>query len=148
MQPALTRGRDSAALPASTARNPNVVRELLASSIPFNRHLKRTSGRKIITRLFLFAIMLTLCAGAVFARMNVAAEDSLPNVRENNLLHTLGAFRDGLYLGRLAAGRGEDPHISLGRWSSPANRELFAAGYRQGYDEAATLQALAVNRQR
>lgn len=101
-----------------------------------------------MTRLFLFAIMVTLCAGVVFARMNVAPEDSFPKVRENNLLQTLGPFRDGFYLGRRAAGRAEDPHISLGRWSSPANRELFAAGYRQGYDEAATVRALAVNRER
>ncbi len=101
-----------------------------------------------MTRLFWFAIMLTLCAGVGFARMNVAQEGSLSKVRDNNLLHTLGPFRDGLYLGRLAAERGEGPHISLGRWSNPANRELFAAGYRQGYDEAATLRALAVNRER
>ncbi len=101
-----------------------------------------------MTRLFLFAIMLTLCGSFGFARMNAAPQDSLPKLRENNLLHTLGPFRDGLYLGRMAAGRGQDPHISLGRWSSPANRELFAAGYRQGYDEAAALHALAVNRER
>ncbi|HYM08877.1 MAG TPA: hypothetical protein VEU11_20160 [Terriglobales bacterium] len=101
-----------------------------------------------MTRLFWFAIMLTLCAGVVFARINVAPKDSFPKVRENNLLHTLGPFRDGLYLGRLAAGRGEDPHISLGRWSNPANRELFVAGYRQGYDEAAAVQPLALNRER
>jgi hypothetical protein len=91
--------------------------------------------------------MVTLGAGAVFAGMTLAAEDSFPRVRENNLLDTLGPLSDGLYLGRLAAGRGEESHISLDRCSSPANRELFAAGYRQGYDESATVLALGVNRE-
>ena len=38
-----------------------------------------------MTKLFWFAIMVTLCAGVVFARMNAAPEDSLPKVRENTL---------------------------------------------------------------
>lgn len=44
-----------------------------------------------------------------------------------------GAFRDGLYLGRLAAQHGVQPHITVGRWSTPHDRDSFAAGYRMGY---------------
>jgi hypothetical protein len=44
-----------------------------------------------------------------------------------------GAFRDGLYLGRLAAQRGVQPHITAGRWSTPQDRASFTAGYQTGY---------------
>jgi hypothetical protein len=38
---------------------------------------------------------------------------------------TNGAFRDGLYLGALAAKRGEEPRIAEGRWSSQPDRASF-----------------------
>ena len=47
-----------------------------------------------------------------------------------------GAFRDGLYLGKLAAASGEQPRLAIGRWSTAQDRLQFAAGYRRGYDEA------------
>jgi hypothetical protein len=46
-----------------------------------------------------------------------------------------GAFRDGLYLGRLAAERGAEPHLAIGRWAFPEDRASFTAGYQQGYSE-------------
>jgi hypothetical protein len=46
-----------------------------------------------------------------------------------------GAFRDGLYLGRLDAGRGRPLHPAVGRWSTEKDRASFAAGYRRGYDD-------------
>lgn len=46
-----------------------------------------------------------------------------------------GAFRDGLYLGRLAAGAGAESHVAIGRWSTLEDRSSFAAGYQQGYSE-------------
>lgn len=98
-----------------------------------------------MTKLCCFAIMVALCVGVVFARMTVAQEDSFPKVRENNLVHTLGPFRDGLYLGRLTAARGEESHISQGRWSNQADRNLFAAGYKQGHDDPVTVQAGVFN---
>ncbi len=49
---------------------------------------------------------------------------------------TSGPFRDGLYLGGLAATSDETPHISSGRWSTSADQEAFAAGYEQGYQGA------------
>jgi hypothetical protein len=44
-----------------------------------------------------------------------------------------GAFRDGMYLGRLAAERGVAPHILTGRWATEADRAAFRAGYERGY---------------
>jgi hypothetical protein len=45
------------------------------------------------------------------------------------------AFRDGLYLGKLAAERGETPQVSLGRWATASDRESFVAGYETAYQE-------------
>lgn len=44
-----------------------------------------------------------------------------------------GAFRDGLFVGRLAASRGQASHPLVGRWSSERDRASFAAGYERGY---------------
>jgi hypothetical protein len=46
---------------------------------------------------------------------------------------TNGAFRDGAYLGKLAADRGEQPHIAFGRWRDILDRKAFVEGYESGY---------------
>jgi hypothetical protein len=46
---------------------------------------------------------------------------------------TDGAFRDGLYLGRLAAEAGAEPRVARSRWGSLQDRALFSAGYQEGY---------------
>ncbi|HEV2964098.1 MAG TPA: hypothetical protein VGP35_09425 [Terriglobales bacterium] len=48
---------------------------------------------------------------------------------------TDGAFRDGLYLGRLAAQSGNQRHVAVGRWANLQDRSSFSAGYQQGYSE-------------
>jgi len=50
-------------------------------------------------------------------------------------LATDGAFRDGFFVGRLTAERGQAPHPPVGRWSSAKDRASFLAGYRRGYGE-------------
>ncbi len=53
-----------------------------------------------------------------------------------------GAFRDGLYLGKLAAERGQELRPAIGRWSTELDRSMFTAGYHRGYDESlAAVQA-------
>jgi hypothetical protein len=96
-------------------------------------------------KLFLFAIALTLWAGVAFM-LPSAARHSFPKLHDNNQAQTRAAFRDGLYLGGLAAQRGEEPHVSEGRWSNQADRTLFTAGYAQGYDEGIAVRAAALNR--
>jgi hypothetical protein len=44
-----------------------------------------------------------------------------------------GAFRDGLYLGKLTADSGQPFRPGIGRWSSEQDRAMFSAGYRRGY---------------
>ena len=49
-----------------------------------------------------------------------------------------GAFRDGLYLGKLAAEGGQPMRIAVGRWSTEQDRSMFTAGYRRGYNDSLT----------
>ncbi|MGH9536779.1 MAG: hypothetical protein ACRD3H_02590 [Terriglobales bacterium] len=94
-------------------------------------------------RLFLFAVGLTLCAGVVFVLRNAVHQNSFREVQDDRPLQS-AAFRDGLYLGVLAAKRGEEPHVAEGRWSNQANRISFTAGYQQGYDGAIAMRAAVV----
>ena len=50
------------------------------------------------------------------------------------------AFRDGLYLGRLAHAAQRRTPAPVGRWSTEKDRALFAAGYRQGFGEETSPQ--------
>jgi hypothetical protein len=61
---------------------------------------------------------------------------------------TDGAFRDGLYLGRLAAEGGSEPHVAIGRWATAEDRSSFAAGYQRGYNELLASRAELDNRVR
>ena len=47
-----------------------------------------------------------------------------------------GAFRDGLYLGKLAAASGQPLSPAVGRWSTDQDRAAFTLGYRRGYGES------------
>ncbi len=95
-------------------------------------------------KLFLVAIVVMLSAG-VFMLRTAAHQDSFRELH-NSALQADGAFRDGLYQGGLGARRGEEPHISEGRWSNQAERASFTAGYQQGYDEAVAVRAAVVDR--
>lgn len=53
---------------------------------------------------------------------------------------TDGAFRDGLYLGKLARAANAENRPPIGRWSNASDRASFARGYRQGYDAAGSPQ--------
>lgn len=48
------------------------------------------------------------------------------------------AFRDGLYLGKLARAENRSTRPPIGRWSTEKDRNSFAAGYRQGFDDVQT----------
>jgi hypothetical protein len=80
----------------------------------------------------LLAVAVSFGAGMSIPRNAAATGLPAPQTTRN----TSGPFRDGLYLGGLAATSGETPHISSGRWSTSANQEAFAAGYEQGYQGA------------
>ena len=45
------------------------------------------------------------------------------------------AYRDGLYLGRLAHAAKRQTRPPIGRWSTEKDRASFVAGYREGFGE-------------
>lgn len=79
----------------------------------------------------IFAILLAIGIFATASTMitRVQSNSDTSNVKRA----TDAAYRDGLFLGQLDATQGRAAHISIGRWSSPADRESFAAGYQAGY---------------
>jgi hypothetical protein len=60
--------------------------------------------------------------------------------RANVLLTNDAAYRDGLYLGKLAHAAKRQMHPPIGRWSTEKDRASFAAGYQQGFGEEASQQ--------
>jgi hypothetical protein len=53
----------------------------------------------------------------------------------NVLLTNDAAYRDGLYLGKLAHAAKRQAHPPIGRWPTEKDRASFAAGYQQGFGE-------------
>jgi hypothetical protein len=56
--------------------------------------------------------------------------------RETKQQDESAAYRDGLYLGKRAAERGDAAHVATARWASDTDRAQFAAGYEQAFDGA------------
>jgi hypothetical protein len=76
--------------------------------------------------------LLVMTASALTLRggnMQTAAASELANS---------AAYRDGLYLGKLAAEQGSDSHVSTGRWIQAKDRVAFAAGYEGAYNQLIT----------
>jgi hypothetical protein len=71
-----------------------------------------------------------------------------PAANDNVAQITDGAFRDGLYLGRLAAESGSEPHVAVGRWAATKDRASFTAGYQRAYGEFHASRAALDNRVR
>jgi hypothetical protein len=94
-------------------------------------------------KIFTFTLAFAVCLGtaAVLANRRHAAA-SAQSVEAQRA--TDGAFRDGLYVGRLAAEQGRPLRPQIGRWSNDRDRASFVAGYRRGYDNSAASAAVAV----
>jgi len=89
-------------------------------------------------KFFTYAVALAVSLGttAMLANNKRAAA---PHASAEATLATDGAFRDGLYLGKLAAERGQVMRPAIGRWSTDWDRSMFAAGYHRGYESHAGL---------
>ena len=85
---------------------------------------------------YAFVIVLSLGAAAMFAKsgQTPAPVQSSQAQGSQAQLAADGAFRDGLYVGRLAAEGGQPMRPSIGRWPAAQERSMFSAGYRRGYD--------------
>jgi hypothetical protein len=85
---------------------------------------------------YLYALALVICVGTT-AMLAVSNHNVKSNPNVETGLASDGAFRDGLYLGKLAAESGQAPRRpAVGRWSADQDRSMFAAGYRRGYSES------------
>jgi hypothetical protein len=87
-----------------------------------------------MTRFFTYAaIVIGLGATATLAISTRAVQ---PNINAEAAFATDGPFRDGLFLGKLAAENGLVQRPPIGRWSTERDRAMFSAGYRRGFQEA------------
>jgi hypothetical protein len=91
--------------------------------------MKSSSTALLVTGLCVIAIIFAV------ASMNHAGNNSGDARNAGN-----AAFRDGAYQGRLAAQRGDRPHLTAARWSPNVDRRAYVAGYQQAY-----LRALGQN---
>jgi hypothetical protein len=85
-------------------------------------------------RLFAYALAIAVLLGTSALLGNSSRVASTEESREARLA-TDGAFRDGIFVGRLSAQWGQPPRPAVGRWSSERDRASFVAGYQRGYEE-------------
>ena len=95
----------------------------------------------------LFALMAALGMGTA-SMLRTDHQNQFPHPNRSVAQVTDAAFRDGLYLGRLAAEEGAKPHIATGRWAALEDRSSFTAGYQQGYSDFLGGRATPVTRAR
>jgi len=84
---------------------------------------------KLLTYALTFAMSLGATALAISNRTVRTTTSQEPHFAAD------GAFRDGLYLGKLAAQQGQPLRPAIGRWSTDQDRVMFMAGYRLGYSQ-------------
>ena len=96
-------------------------------------------------KLSLFTIVIALCLGAAAMIQSGRGSDGWQSSSIQTVRATSAPFRDGLYLGKLAAERGSESHISSGRWATEADRAAFTAGFQQGYHDGLVRLASEAN---
>ena len=92
-------------------------------------------------KLFLLTIVIALCLSAAAIIQSGRGSNASQNSSVDARQVTSGPFRDGLYLGKLAAECGGESHISSGRWATEADRASFTAGFQQGYHDGLVVSA-------
>jgi hypothetical protein len=92
---------------------------------------------KTIIGLAVLLTLSTLSASAFLTHASEAHASDGMSFTDNSEIRFAedGAFRDGLYLGKLAAQSRRVQSPAIGRWSSDEDRASFAAGYRLGYKQ-------------
>ena len=87
-----------------------------------------------MNRLSFFTSVLVIGLGMA-AGLQAVRHPDLPNANDKARQATDGAYRDGLYLGTLAAESDAESHIAVGRWTTLRDRASFAAGYEDGFNQ-------------
>ena len=82
------------------------------------------------------SLVLALVIGA--GAIGMAKKNELAGQTESKEQSQSAAFRDGKYLGKLAAERGDTAHVATARWANESDRAEFSAGYEQAYVASAT----------
>jgi hypothetical protein len=97
--------------------------------------ISKENEEKIMSKLFTYGLAIAVCLGTT-AMLAKSKHSTNSNLSLDVSLEADGAFRDGLYLGKLAADSGQPSRAAVGRWSSDRDRATFLAGYRRGYNES------------
>ncbi len=84
-------------------------------------------------KLSVWTLGLAVLVGTAFFARTKGANNISHILTNGDTQSTTAAFRDGLYLGKLAAQSGEAQHVATSRWASEADRKSFADGYQQAY---------------
>jgi hypothetical protein len=80
-----------------------------------------------------FTIVIALCLGAGVGMIQSGrGSDGGQSSSISTARATSAPYRDGLYLGKLAAAHGGESQISIGRWTTEADRASFKAGFQAG----------------
>jgi hypothetical protein len=97
----------------------------------------------------MFTLTLAVAVCLATTAMLAASRDGMAQGRSADAqMATDGPFRDGLFVGRLAAEGGRPDVPQIGRWSKTGDRASFLAGYQQGYgDVLAGATAASTGRQ-
>jgi hypothetical protein len=92
----------------------------------------KLEGKKM-KNLPVLTIAIALCLGAAVATIQSGPTS---NGWQSSGIQTADAtnapYREGLYLGKLAAARGGESRISTGRWATEADRASFQSGLSAG----------------
>lgn len=96
-------------------------------------------------RLSIFASVIVVGFGVV-SGFHGNSRSNFQNATMNVAQVADGAFRDGLYLGKLAGERGVESHAPIGRWARAEDRASFKAGYQRGYNESASSHSALATR--
>jgi hypothetical protein len=67
------------------------------------------------------------------------------NANLNTAQATNAAFRDGLFLGGLAARHGDESQIAVGRWATSQDPLSFTMGSQQGYAKSGSVHAASIS---
>jgi hypothetical protein len=109
--------------------------------------MKKKARRKKMIKLSTYGLAVAACVGTTALLANGNGKPTLTKAANMQARFTTdGAFRDGLYLGKLAVANGQSPRPAVGRWSTEQDRAMFSAGYRRGYDEGLASASLMRSR--
>ncbi|HZC24326.1 MAG TPA: hypothetical protein VE866_13370 [Candidatus Binatia bacterium] len=80
-----------------------------------------------------WVLALATCVGTT-AALAIHHSGSQDGHSSESRLAVDGAYRDGLYVGKLAARSGRRSRPPIGRWSAEKDRASFLAGYERTYN--------------